>query len=272
VLGYIEYVDFAMKRLYKDKNGTTYQLITEISTDDLNWLFIPGGAGMDSSYLHDLIRLLKLPGKCWAIDFINNGRNIGKEIDFLNWKDYLVDLVKLFSNPIIVGHSFGAMLPLMTPALDDLLSGFVAINSSPVYWMPAREKVDKTSLPDLTTLHKKYRDEPNEKNFRAFFRLAITHLVSSKCLEAGYELLKDLPYNFKAYDWWLQSSSTIFKVRWLPKNIPILIICGSDDKITPAYLFTDDSRFISENIDLIEIPGGSHLCWLEGKDEVYSAF
>jgi pimeloyl-ACP methyl ester carboxylesterase len=261
-----------MKNLQWNKNHTRYELITE-SSGALNWLFLPGGAGMDSSYMHGLIQNLELPGKCWSIDFLNNGSNMGEPIEFLIWKTHLVDLVKLFENVIIVGHSFGAMLALMTAELGSLPKGFIAMNSSPVNWLPARAKlIKKTTLPILTDALKKYRDNPTETTFREFYKLSIPHLVTARGLTKGYELLKDLPYNFKAYDWWISSAATLLEIRWLPSDIPILIICGSEDTVTPPYLFKDDLRFKAENIEIVDIPGGSHLCWIEEEEQVHSAF
>lgn len=41
-----------------------------------NWIFVPGGPGLGSEYLLNLIELLHLPGIVWQFDFPGDGSNI----------------------------------------------------------------------------------------------------------------------------------------------------------------------------------------------------
>ena len=101
-----------------------------------NWLFIPGGPGADSMYFLDLIEQLEMPGKYWLIDFPANGDNLSEampaEYDFDSWSECLLATVDKFEQAVLVGHSFGGMLPLLFPQLEDMLVGFVMLNAGTV--------------------------------------------------------------------------------------------------------------------------------------------
>lgn len=60
---------------FYDKNSTRYQLVkTNPGSQTFNWLFLPGGPGIDSRYLIDLINILDIPGNYWLIDLAFNMR------------------------------------------------------------------------------------------------------------------------------------------------------------------------------------------------------
>ncbi len=100
-----------------------------------NWLFFPGGPGMDSGYLSSLCEILPfLSGNVWLVDLPHNGTNRAPSqatYDFFAWRDALLDVVKFFENPILVGHSFASMLAFTVPELENFLKGWVVLHSAP---------------------------------------------------------------------------------------------------------------------------------------------
>lgn len=62
-----------------DDNLTRNQLVKSTPGKSVyNWLFLPGGPGIDSNYLLHLINELDIEGNCWLIDFLFNGDNISR--------------------------------------------------------------------------------------------------------------------------------------------------------------------------------------------------
>lgn len=123
-----------------DDNHIRYQLVSHKKTEneELNWLFIPGGPGLDSSSLLGLAQLADLPGKTWLIDLPGNGSNRiehSSDYNYDQWFELIVPMVKRFKNPIIVGVSFGGVISLLTPELENHLKGFIVLNSSLNLWL-----------------------------------------------------------------------------------------------------------------------------------------
>ncbi|MDR3477377.1 MAG: alpha/beta fold hydrolase [Gammaproteobacteria bacterium] len=124
-----------MNKIIYDANETRYQLANSLAGASYNWLFFPGGPGINADYLQTLATNLALPGKTWLIDMPGNGDNFSEhvkaEYDFNKWDTIFMDAVKRFDNPILVGHSFAGMYPLLFPELEQILQGFVILNSAP---------------------------------------------------------------------------------------------------------------------------------------------
>ena len=96
------------------------------------WIFIPGGPGFASSYLLCLVNKLELAGHIVLLDFCGND-NTGDYLDY--WFSIFVPTIKEFQHPVLVGHSFGGMIALMFPELEQILDGIILLNTSPKLWM-----------------------------------------------------------------------------------------------------------------------------------------
>ena len=120
-----------------DSDQIRYELRQTNGDLPYNWLFLPGGPGLDSSYLHSLVDELNLPGNVWLVDLPGNGTNHSKNFseNFDEWFDLFPKIVTPFYHPILVCHSFGGMLPLLFPHLESRLGGMIILNSSPVLWL-----------------------------------------------------------------------------------------------------------------------------------------
>lgn len=181
-------------RFFYDSHGTRYQLIKSYPGAIIfNWLFIPGGPGVDSMYFIDLISQLSLPGNCWLIDFPENGSNVSNLItdyDFEKWAECLLSVVHAFENPIIVGHSFGGMFPLMFPQLENLLKGFVILNSAPSLWMEeAAKQAKEYNIPLLAEPMAEFEHNPNQETFKKALMACAPYYFTKEKLEVGKVLL-----------------------------------------------------------------------------------
>ncbi|OGT24802.1 MAG: hypothetical protein A3I12_06935 [Gammaproteobacteria bacterium RIFCSPLOWO2_02_FULL_38_11] len=243
-----------------------------------NWLFIPGGPGADSSYFLSLINHLDIPGNFWLIDLPGNGNNISDNIpadfNFDSWDEYLISTIQKFENPIIVGHSFGGMFPLLFPILENLLKGFIILNSAPSLWLEEAAKcASEKNIPLLTEPMAAFEQSPNQETFKKALLASAPYYFPANNLENGIKLLNQLPFNYHAAVWWLKRASSMnFSARWIPENIPILIIGSSEDCITPITLFERDKRFSRKNIDIEKIQEAGHFPWLEQMEIVKGKF
>lgn len=112
-----------------DEHHIRYHSVTQNAPGEktLNWLFIPGGPGCDSSSLLDLAQMLELPGNVWLIDFPGNGSNtegISADYDYNEWFNLMIPMVRGFENPVIVGASWGGNYFSLNSRIGRLFSWF----------------------------------------------------------------------------------------------------------------------------------------------------
>src|SRR5262245_39115051 len=101
-----------------------------------NWLFLPGGPGIGSESLFELITAVEVPGTSWAVDLPGDGSNRDGSYD--QWPQVLIEAAEAVEHPVFVGHSTGGMYLLSTPALEPILDGLVLVSTAPdASWLPA---------------------------------------------------------------------------------------------------------------------------------------
>jgi len=269
----------SMNKCMYDNRHVRYRIVKSNPGNILfNWLFIPGGPGADSMYFLDLVNQLNMPGNYWLIDFPANGSNISKtvpaEYNFEVWSTCLLSAVSGFDKPIIVGHSFGGMFPLMFPELENILTGFVILNSAPSLWLEEAAKYAKENgIPLLEEPMAEFEHKPNDETFKKALMACAPYYFIEKNLEKGKELLKNLPFNYHAAVWWLKKVNEInFKAEWIPEKVKTLVIGASHDFITPFSLFEKDVRFQRDNITFKKIENAGHFPWLEHGQIVAESF
>ena len=114
------------------RSGARLQRVHQNSNSQYNWLFLPGGPGLGSESLSDLIKILSLPGAIWYLDLPEDGSNTTDDkFSFSNWSISLIEATKALDQVILVAHSSGGMFALATPELEDNLLGLVLMDSSP---------------------------------------------------------------------------------------------------------------------------------------------
>ncbi len=261
-----------------DQDGIRLQLVQSSAGAAYNWLCFPGGPGGDSSYLQSLGSNLKVPGNVWLIDLPGNGSNQNKEQNhnyrFDGWFDLIVPLVEKFANPIFVGHAFGATLALQLPPLERLLKGLVIISSSPTphYIEQTLKNFNDSEIKCLNAAITQFHKNPCDETYHKALLEFVPFYFSKSHIKAGEDFLGQNQANYTAPIWWHHHiKDWQDSVRWIPK-IPTLIIAGSEDRMTPLSLFSDDKRFQQKNIICSEIIGASHFPWIEDLKSVQRNF
>lgn len=254
--------------------GVRYTLVEDNNNSNINWVFMPGGPGADSRYLRSLIDVLDLPGKAWLIDLPGNGDNPAPaSYDFHQWLKLMPEVASQFDNCIIVGHSLGGMLPLLTPDLESKLTGLVIINSSPSLWTDESAKLfKKNKIPQLPEREAFFKNKTQE-NYNQLLKAYIPYYFNKDAADKGYKLFQDLPFP-------IDTMLTVFGImqeikydaKWIPQQVPTLIIGGDQDYINPYSLYEKDRRFDRKNIRKVLIKGCGHWCWIEKPVDVHNAF
>jgi len=254
-----------MGHYFYDENHIRYTLAGSGFGHPFNWLFIPGGPGGDSSYLLSIIELLDLPGNTWLIDLPGNGSNtVQDNYDYEEWFNLFIPMISKFENPIIVGHSFGGMFPLLFPQLEKLLQGFVILNAAPKAWLEEAARCAKLyNLPDLSLEMKTFYENPNEENFKIALEACIPYYFPAENLERGKKFLEKVSIQFRPSAWWSKKAGTQFNAVWIPQNVPTLILGGSHDSIAPFSIFEKDVRFSRNNIVMKKINQSGHFSWVD---------
>lgn len=266
-----------MTEYFYDTNQVRYQLYQTNGGKPLNWLFFPGGPGADSSYFQGLVDCLDLPGNVWLIDFPGNGNNtegVSENYDYDIWLSLFPTVVKKFQNVVLVGHSFGGMLPLLYPELEKLLKGFVILNSAPKLWLEDAVSYAKPfSLPDLTSEMQEFTKNPNQETFNVALEACMPYYFPKETLEMGRKLLLQIPFSFKPAVWWQRKAiETNFSAKWVPETVPTMIIGAKYDCICPHTLFENDPRFQRPNIDIKFFDDVGHVGWSENPAAFKKAF
>lgn len=259
---------------FYDDNHVRYNLVSTNGKEKLNWLFFPGGPGADSSYFLDLLQTIQIPGNVWLIDLPGNGSHAVKQDNFDIWLDIFLPTIRRFDNPVLVGHSFGGQLPLLYPDLEDILSGLVLFNTSPCLWLEEAVAMAKElKLPDLSLEMQVFTENPTQETFNEALSACVPYYFPEETLAIGKKMLSDLPVNFHPAVWWQKKAIEInFNAKWIPQNVPTLVIGAEFDAITPFSLFIKDKRFDRTNIIKHLIPHAGHFPWLEKPEEVKELF
>ena len=268
-----------------DKKGaqfTSYDVCCQLvcskrSGPQYNWLFVPGGPGYDSCYFRSLIRLLDLSGNCWLIDFPNNGANDCSHKDKRDlgyWYDLFLPTISEFDNAIYVGHSFGSMFALLYPQLEEKLKGLVLIGTAQKLWYEeAAKKAQALNLPDITGLLNAYGQNQTQATFDAVNFVLVDYYAMPKSKAAMKQLLRETPCNIYGPLWWMNEvNKNSYETKWIPQQLPTLILSGRQDALTPYELIDKDSRFKRENILLHFIDEASHFVWIDQPQETIQAF
>lgn len=259
---------------FYDTQQIRYRLISTNGGKPYNWLFIPGGPGADSSYFLTLTSLVDFPGNVWFIDLPGMGDHPADEhYNFDTWFDIFLPMVKQFENPIVVGHSFGGMFPLLYPELENLLKGYIILNSAPSLWLEEAVHYGKQfKLPDLSREVAEFTQNPSQETCRVALDACMPYYFPPQTLELGRQMVAQFSFNFKPAVWWQRVAiSTQFSAKWIPKKVPTLIIGATYDCICPYTLFRNDPRFKRPNIHQVHIDEGGHFPWIENPEKVVQA-
>lgn len=249
---------------YIDAYNVRYTIIKKVDAPAYDFIFLPGGPGADSIYFLGLTSVVDFPGNCYFLDLPGNGDHKVPHPNYDQWLEILNKSLRHFANPVLVGHSFGAMMGLMNKDLQHVLKGFVILGSAPKYWVhEAAKYAQKFDVPDLTQSLTAFSKNPNQQTFNAALEACLPYYFAP-----GFEQEYRKEFSKFAFPYepavWGQHKGAEWKdyARWIPK-VPTLIINGTRDLMTPYYMFSQDKRFRKPNIQIFTIEGAGHLPWIE---------
>ncbi len=241
---------------------------------DLNWLFLPGGPGIGSESLAELVRALDVPGTCWLVDLPGDGSNVDANDDpYPSWPGVFIEAAQAVTNPVVIGHSTGGMYILSIPELEDLVSGVVLISTAPdARWMSAfLQMTEGNPLPEVDIAAAAYEANPNPATLRDLAVSSAPWNFTAEGLQTGQDLLARMPYNVEAVVWSAKNFDETYAATWWPASIPTLIISGTEDRIVTQALW-EDMRYSGPNVRHATVPGAGHFPWIERPYEVRDAF
>ncbi len=264
-----------MSKFFYDSDHVRYELCATREGQGFNWLFFPGGPGADSSYFHSLIQDVTLPGNVWLIDMPGNGSNTLKEqYNFDKWIDIFPKIIRRFENPVLVGHSFGGMFPLLFPELEQYLKGYIILNAAPTLWLEeAAAYAAQFDVPDLSKEVHDFTCNPNPETFQTCLNACMPYYFPKHTLEKGRQLLSQVAFEHSLAVWWMRKAVELnFSAQWIPQSVPTLIINAKYDCIVPYTLFQNDTRFRRPNIERLVIEDAGHFIWVENPAAAKQAF
>ena len=244
---------------------------------NLNWLFIPGGPGLGSESLQELVDAVNVPGTSWLIDLPGDGSNLAppeaREDSFAAWPQVLLEAAQAVPDPVFVGHSTGGMYLLSTPALERVLVGLDLVSSAPdASWQPALAAMTKREpISAVAEAMTRYEAAPGNDTLRDLTVASAPWNFAGDFIPAGTKVLARMSYNNEAVVWSAQNFDGTYAAAWWPSQIPTLVVSGGDDRIVDQSLW-DETRFNGQNVLHRSIEGGQHFPWIERPEAVRSAF
>ena len=242
-----------------------------------NWLFFPGGPGIGSESLQELVDVAGCPGTSWLVDLPGDGSNVaapGAPVDpYALWPHVLLEAVDAVPHPVAVGHSTGGEYLLSVPDLEERLAGLVLVSTAPdARWMPTFAAMcEADPLPAVAAAAERYAADPTDDNLGQIAVASASWNFTADGLAAGRELLSRMPYNRPAVEWSDQHFDRQYAASWFPAATPTLILSGGADRIVDQSLW-DDPRYRGGNVRHVVVEGGAHFLWIEQPEAVGRAF
>jgi pimeloyl-ACP methyl ester carboxylesterase len=243
---------------------------------EYHWLFLPGGPGLGSESLADLVSILELPGTLWFADLPGDGSNhTDDDVEsFSHWSQALLELVSMFDNVILVAHSSGGFFTLATLGLEEKLKGLILMNSAPdSSWQEGfATYVKNNPIAEAERLQLLYQEKPTDELLKQLTIACAAYCSMDKSIDAICALLRKLPFNCKIHLWAEKNFDTTYRSKWIPKSIPTLIFSGDNDKITPITLFKENKDFHRKNIKICSVDNAAHFPWIDNPEQVKALF
>lgn len=239
-----------------------------------HWLFLPGGPGFGSESLHDLTQSLSLPGCMWHVDLPADGSNLVPGASMENFAQALYEVTLTLPHVILVAHSAGGMFALATKELQKTLNGLILLSTAPDQeWQSNFERyVLQHPLTDAIKLQKDFENQPSDHTLKEFSAACAPYFFRPANLTRGIELIRSLPINYKAYAWAQQFFHPSYRAQWIPSQIPVMILAGDRDRITPLEFFRTNRQFQLKNIQLETVEDAAHFPWIDNPNRVHQLF
>jgi pimeloyl-ACP methyl ester carboxylesterase len=242
-----------------------------------NWLFFPGGPGIGSESLQELVDALDVPGTCWLVDLPDDGSNTDLPPKagghYQQWPHVLLEAVHALPSCIAVGHSTGGMYLLSVPELEQHLHGLALISTAPDASWHARyvAMTARHPLPAVDAAAQAYEAEPTNERMRDIAVASAEWNFAPAGLAAGRDLLARMPYNRTAVEWSDRYFDHRYAAQWWPATLPTLLLGGEQDQIVDQSLW-DAPAYQGPNVLRRMVPNAGHFPWIEQPAAVRQAF
>jgi len=249
------------------------ELVSQTAQDP-QWLFFPGGPGLGAEYLRAFAQQLKLPGSVYLIDFPKDGTNTAGELSLDSWGNGLIALLKTFTAPIIVTHSFSAMYLLLLSAIEPLLQGLVLMNTtvSNSFFEHVARMQQRHNLPDLAPAAMQYHLNPKLETYKIFWETYKHYCYTPAELTLGEEMMHHFAYNSLAYYFAIEHIYPNYHSRWVPQQVLTMTIASEHDFICPPNAFIENEEFTGAHIINKLILQAGHCPWLLHQEQVTACF
>lgn len=242
-----------------------------------NWLFFPGGPGIGSESLLELVDALQVPGTSWLVDLPGDGSNTALPPTpgghYHNWPQVLLEAVHALPQCICVGHSTGGMYLLSVPELEHAIQGLVLISTAPDARWHARylAMTAQHPLPAVKAAVQAYEVSPTNDHLRDIAVASAEWNFTSAGVTAGRELLARMPYNLAAVAWSDRHFDQTYVAKWWPKQVPTLILSGANDRIVDQSLW-EGLPYEGAHVLRETVADAGHFPWIEQPETVRMAF
>ncbi len=237
----------------------------------LNLVLIPGGPGMGSEYFQSLVGGIQSFFSIWLVDLPGNGDNqYACAIDYDLWPQLICEISSQLDGEIIyLGHSFGGMLLLSTPEIQNNAKAFILMSTLPktIFFEGGGSYFDNKFFKQHI---ENYKKSPSDNAFKNLVVALSFFYFQGNDLIKGKAMLKQTKYAHRAYDYLLNNFLPNYKAKYIP-SIPTLIVSGEKDIVTPIKYFKIDKKFKKKNIVIKEISNGNHFPWVSNPKETMNA-
>lgn len=237
----------------------------------LTWLLIPGGPGMGSEYLRELFLGLGLEGSVWSFDLIDpigQSRDDATVVD--GWRKSLIESLDRIGPAVVVGHSFGGMLPLSTTGIERRCTALVLLSSAPdrSWEKCVQEAVRKVEAPGSDALEEVFKLDPSADNFKRLAVSWVPYYFAETHADEGRAMLSRNSFQPLVYQigarWFLPN----YRLHADLPAIPAFCVAGEKDMVTPLCLFRDCQKLQAAQVEYFSILGGGHFPWVENPSQV----
>lgn len=257
-------------------SGVRLRLFAE-RAGDCDWIFVPGGPGLGSESLEELVHAIDVSGRSWLLDLPGDGSNVSPPgapaSPYSIWPDVLVEAAKAFPRSIMVGHSTGGMYILSVPELEACVAGIALVSSAPdARWRSAfAEMTARHPLAAVDEAGARYAIDRTPERLRGVAVASAEWNFTTESLDRGRELLGRMPYNPEAVEWSERAFDDVYVSKWWPRSLPTLVVSGLEDRIVDQSLWRA-APFEGEHVMHARIDGAAHFPWLERPGAVREAF
>ena len=238
----------------------------------LNWLFLPGGPGLGSESLHELLAALVLPGTTWLVDLPGDGSNRCAAAG-AGWPRVLLEAAAALPDCVYVGHSTGGMYLQSVPELETRLRGLALVGSAPdASWRGGFALTAlQHPLPGVPEAASALASGGGDQALGALVQACAGWSFMSQALDRGREMLARLPYNHQAYRWSERFFDDLYVGQWWPERLPTMVLHGASDRIIGSGCWSG-RQFHGGNVLHRVIGNAGHFPWFEQPAAVQAAF